>query len=348
MEKVCIFCGKKPQNKNKEHVIPKWLMKMTNRENLQMSVGSNWKTGEEIIFNFSSFTFPSCTKCNSDFANVESLVKPTVEKILDEKEVSTEELIRLLDWFDKIRISLWLGIQYLNNGVFNLDPKYYVNERVGLKDRFLAITNTYDEFVGLRWTGANTLCFIYNPTCVTLKINHVIFTNCSSDFIISQQLGFPYTAFERPNPNSPMADFFLLKGTEKTKGRFFKSNLYSPNIIISQPIFSVGKTISNSYENDYVKSNSYDYDKGIGKIFITHDYMTYPMEYDEEISFADEKSKKPKNFKFNRPTLEFQIELLTTKKYNLDLLNDEQKKLHYDGLNYIVNNVKEQIRLYDY
>ncbi|HDR2534145.1 TPA: hypothetical protein QCI12_004383 [Enterobacter roggenkampii] len=27
--KKCIFCGDKPENKNKEHVIPKWLIEMT-------------------------------------------------------------------------------------------------------------------------------------------------------------------------------------------------------------------------------------------------------------------------------------------------------------------------------
>ncbi|MFT5387136.1 MAG: hypothetical protein ACI9F2_000158 [Lysobacterales bacterium] len=24
MDKFCVFCGKKPQEKNKEHILPKW------------------------------------------------------------------------------------------------------------------------------------------------------------------------------------------------------------------------------------------------------------------------------------------------------------------------------------
>lgn len=191
MEKVCIFCGQPPQNKNKEHIIPKWLMKLTGTESKMMSVGSTWKTGKEIVFNFSSFTFPSCAKCNTDFARIEALVKPTIEKILNDEYIETEDLIRLLDWFDKVRISLWFGIQHLNNGSFNIPPKYYINNRIGLKDRLLAISNCYDKYVGLRWTGANTLCFIISPTCFTLNVNNVLFTNCSSDFVVSEQLGFP-------------------------------------------------------------------------------------------------------------------------------------------------------------
>ena len=215
MNKVCIFYGKPPEDKNKEHIIPRWLMKLTGTENKQMSVGTNWKTGKEIIFNFSSFTFPSCTQCNTDFAEIEALVKPTIEKKLIDDFIKTEELIRLLDWFDKVRISLWLGIQYHNNGTFNMDPKYYVNTRIALKDRLLAITNCYDNYKGLKWTGANTLCLIMSSTCLTLKINNVLFTNCSSDFVVSEQLGFPFPAFERPNPNSHLTDFLLLYGKRK-------------------------------------------------------------------------------------------------------------------------------------
>jgi hypothetical protein len=29
MDKFCVFCGESPENKNKEHVIPQWLIRMT-------------------------------------------------------------------------------------------------------------------------------------------------------------------------------------------------------------------------------------------------------------------------------------------------------------------------------
>ncbi|WP_159473771.1 hypothetical protein [Chryseobacterium sp. 18068] len=255
MNKVCIFCGQPPENKNKEHVIPKWLMKLTNTENKIMSVGVNWEKGEEIKFNFSSFTFPSCTKCNSDFSKIEALVKPIIEKILNDDFVTSVDLVMLLDWFDKVRISLWLGIQYHNKETFNLEPKYYSSTRLRLKDRMLAITNCYDSYKGLRWTGTNNLCFIASPTCFTLKINHVLFTNCSMDFIVSEQLGFPYPAFEKKNINDDkLTDFILHNGTEKLSTKIFKTELYKPTMIISQPIFKVANDFqTNTYDTDYVK-----------------------------------------------------------------------------------------------
>jgi hypothetical protein len=60
------------------------------------------------------------------------------------------EFIKLLDWFDKVRISLWLAMQFQNKGNFNFEPKYFINSRVGLKDRMLAITNCYDNYKGLK------------------------------------------------------------------------------------------------------------------------------------------------------------------------------------------------------
>jgi hypothetical protein len=347
MDKVCIFCGRPPQDKNKEHIIPKWLMKLTDTENKIMSVGINWVKEEEIKFNFSSFTFPSCTKCNTDFARIEALVKPVVEKILIDEFINVDEIILLLDWFDKVRISLWLGIQYHNKGTFDLEPKYYINTRLRLKDRMLAVTNCYDSYQGLRWTGANTLCFIASPTCFTLKINNVLFTNCSMDFILSEQLGFPYPAFERQNPNDDrLTDTILLGGKEKQSGRLFKSQLYSPTTIISQPIFKVAKELfPKKYETVYVKNNSINFESGEGKLFVTHDNMTYPMEMDEEITFASS-VKSPKFYKLNRPTLEFQIELLSSRKVVFD--NEDDKQKHYSGLKIIVDYTKEQIRQYDY
>lgn len=347
MDKVCIFCGQPPQSKNKEHIIPKWLMKLTDTEKKIMSVGTNWKKGEEIKFNFSTFTFPACTKCNSDFAEIEAQAKPIVEKILIDEFVRADELVLLLDWFDKVRICLWLGIQYHNNETFNMEPKYYSNTRLRLKDRMLAVTNCYDGYKGLKWTGANTLCFISSPTCFTLKINNVLFTNCSMDFILSEQLGFPYPAYERQNPtDDKLMDIMLLEGTNKLSAKIFNTKLYTPTIIISQPIFKVGKKLlPEKYESDYVKDNSYNFESGEGKLFVTEGNTTYPLEADEEITFESD-TKITKQYKFNRPTLELQIELLKSRRMTFN--SEEDKINHFSALYTIVEYTREQIRQYDY
>ena len=40
MEKRCIFCGKVPETKTKEHVIPQWLINMTGDPKRNLHLGS--------------------------------------------------------------------------------------------------------------------------------------------------------------------------------------------------------------------------------------------------------------------------------------------------------------------
>ena len=108
MAKICIFCGKEAQSKNKEHVIPQWLIKHTNRTDKTILI--NPDTPE---FKFMSFTFPACTACNDKYAKLESAVKPILLDLMDKKTVTPEQINLLLDWFDKVRIGLWLGQLYL-------------------------------------------------------------------------------------------------------------------------------------------------------------------------------------------------------------------------------------------
>jgi len=348
--KTCIFCGKPPIDKNKEHIIPQWLMKLTGTLKKNMSVGSNWKTGQEQVFNFSQFTFPSCTSCNSEYAKKEALVKPIIEKLLVDDFIDKDEIIELLDWFDKVRIGLFYGVMYLNNKNLNLEPKYCINSRIGLKDRFLAITNCYDGSKTLGWTGVNSYIFMSSPTTFTLRINNLLLTNCSSDFIVSKQLGFPYPEFLMPkSDDSPEIDMLMKKGLLRVSAPLFKSKLYNPAIIISQPIFTVGKTKKpDYYENDYIKNSSLNFEKGIGDIFITEYGKTEKLEEDETICSVSDEPNIAKHYKFNSPTINFQIEIFDYIKYNLTNLTKEQQKMHYKARRFMKKNAQEQIRQYDY
>lgn len=325
-------------------------MKLTNTFKKNMSIGSNWTTGEELVFNFSQFTFPSCTVCNSEYANKEGLVKPIIEKILVDEHIDKEEIIELLDWFDKVRIGLHLAVLHLNKKNFSIDPKYCIKSRIGLKDRFLAITNCYDNTKTLGWTGVNSYIFMSSPTTFTLKINNVLFTNCSSDFIVSEQLGFPYLEFLMPkSEDSPEIDIYINEGKSKIKDPIFKSRLYNPSIMISQPIFTIGiGKQRKSYENDYVKSNSLNFEKGLGDIFITEDGETSILGDDETICSISDQPGKKMFYKFNAPTTRFQFEVFDYIKYNLMNLTAEKKQQHRQARKFIIDNAKEQLKKYNY
>ena len=352
MKPKCVFCGKPPQDKNKEHVFPQWLLKMTGFDKKQASVGTNWITGKEIVFSATKYTFPSCTKCNSDFGVIEGQVKIIVEKLQIDEDVTGDELELLLDWFDKIRISAWLGVKYMNKDVFTMDPKYYINSRLALKDRVLSITNTYKKEKALNWSGVNTPAFMLSPTAFTLRINNLVLVNCSSDFVVSKQLGFPYVWKHRPSQDldAKETDMFLLKGKEKSNFQLFKTRLYTPSITVSQPMFKASKDkLPEYYDNNYIRNNAYDYDSGIGKIFISKNNQISTIERDDAINFSMPGAKSIYGkVEVVRPILELQIELIKKRKIDMSKLSDKQKKDEIEGKNKTISYLRDQIRTYNY
>jgi len=348
LKPVCIFCGNPPQNKNKEHIFPQWLLKLTGYDKKKASVGSNWKTGEEIVFNTKAYTFPSCTSCNSNFGEIEAKVKPIFDKLMSDQNVRTSDLELLLDWFDKVRISAWLGVKYMNKDTFGIDSHYYVNTRVGLKDRYLSITNTYKKEKELNWSGVNTIAFMMSPTAFSLRVNNLVFVNCSSDFVVSRQLGFPYLACEIPTPDKKTTDMMFAMPTKRTEQEIFRTKTYLPKIEISQPIYKVTNgDLNEYYDHDYIRENSYE--KGIGKIFVSHGNGFIPVERDEEISFA-RPDPKPKfdHVEVVRPILELQIELVLSKTRNLKNLSLSQKRDEMKGKKMIIESLIETMNKYRY
>jgi hypothetical protein len=116
MKKFCVFCGKLPQEKNKEHVLPRWLIALTGNPNRIGSFGIDFTKKPFSVrrFSFDSFTFPACSDCNAAFSLLEATAEPVVRKMLAFQPVNSSELIVLLDWLDKVRVGMWLGFFYLD------------------------------------------------------------------------------------------------------------------------------------------------------------------------------------------------------------------------------------------
>lgn len=348
MKPACIFCGKPPQDKNKEHIFPQWLLKITGFDQKKASVGSNWSTGKEIIFNTQSYTFPSCTSCNEEFGKIEYKVKPIFEKLMADETVSTLELELLLDWFDKVRIGAWLGVKYMNKDIFTMEPKYYINSRIALKDRYLSITNTYREEQALNWSGVNTIAFMLSPTAFSLRVNNLVFVNCSSDFVVSKQLGFPYIACEIPTPGKETTDFLLGIPKKQTQKQMFSTRTYSPKVEIAQPIYKViQRDFTEYYDDDYIRENSYE--SGVGKIFISRGDGFSSVERDESINFSTTKPKQEfGHVEVVRPILELQMELISSKTKNLRNLSFGQKRKEIKAKKMILDSLRETIKQYRY
>lgn len=188
MRKFCLFCGEKPIDKNKEHIIPQWLIKYTGDPKRIPLLGK--KDGKEIKFSWLNFVFPACEECNSNFGKIEAKIQIILDKIDKEKSLSHNEINLFLDWLDKIRIGLWLGHAMLQKKDF--EPNFFINNRVASKDRLCLIYKLNDSEKGIGLIGTDTPVFEHTPSCFSLTINNMIFFNYSKEFLLSKNLGFPY------------------------------------------------------------------------------------------------------------------------------------------------------------
>ena len=193
--KICVFCGKHPKDKTKEHVLSNWLLEYTGNPNRSMRF-HYLDRGKIIEKNmaFSDFTFPACNKCNNAFSKLEKSSKSAINKLSNNLGLNCYELDKLLDWFDKVRIGLWLGIHFCFAGNnWGIKPNFYINQKVGTSDRALIIYRIDSRNKHrLMFPGINTPSFAHSPTCFALYINEIVLINISTDFLVSKRSGYPF------------------------------------------------------------------------------------------------------------------------------------------------------------
>ena len=283
VNKVCVFCGKKPENKTVEHIIPKWLIEMTGDLNRNMRIYPvlNKKTGEleEKHLSFNGFVLPACKKCNEEFGIKEGEIKIIVEKILNDEMVSQMQVNLFLEWMDKIRVGLWLIFYFWRSNLQGIEPNYYINQRINAADRLLYIYKTdYQGNGRINFGGAQTIVFQYSPICFYLVINNYVFFNISTHTFLSKRLGFPYA---RKIEFTKDLKFFMTmeKGKERILHPIFNKPFVKGAVKVFQPIFYHEKSVvPEIYKNEYIYNNSLDYDLGLGKVFRDRENKIVPFE----------------------------------------------------------------------
>jgi hypothetical protein len=337
MKKFCIFCGKEPESKNREHVIPQWLIKLTGDPHREVFLGIKWNSPslKERRFSLNSFTLPACEACNNEAADLEAKTKLIVKDILARKPLRSVHWDTFLDWLDKVRTGLWFGIIYLNENYLGLMPNFYINQRIGSKDRFLIIYQIEDDRVmGLSWGLTDSPLFQNAPSCFTLTINNFLFFNASYDFLFSQRFGFPF----------PYARWLLPEGKELAKMAYGTGKVQLPLIEkkfktggtqLFQPMIPYGVLLREKgelafrdcYDNEYVRTNCMDYEKGRGVILRRH--------RNELVKYSTEPSKEwIPNQRFPREQIIHQAAVLAgefladiyRKHPSFDRLPEEQRK----------------------
>lgn len=262
MRKMCVFCGHRPVDKNKEHVIPQWLIRETGRTKSPIIDSPDKKIG------FMAFTMPACTACNERYSKFESAAQLVMQKVLGGVSVNATEINTLLDWFDKVRVGLWLAGAYLNPEKYDFQPKISIDTRVGKLDRALIVEKidmpATDK--GILIEGLDSPIFVYSPSVFQMLINNYSFTSASCENLVSNKLGFPIIT-DVTLVSGGRTSGKLQSGREKVTHPVIKDFAPSDNqIILYQPIFSQFKN-NPVCKTKYVQKYSLDYDAGVGGIF---------------------------------------------------------------------------------
>jgi hypothetical protein len=337
--KFCVFCGKKPEGKTKEHIIPQWLIKLTGDPNREITIGiaSTLILGKREYdlrkYSFSSFHFPACRNCNSEFSKLEDDAKEIMEKILQREFISNIEISKLLDWLDKVRTGLWLGGLLLDRDLAPVRPNFYIKDRIGEKDRCLVVYEMNDDWKGIQFSGTNFPAFSFTPSCFSLCVNNYYFLNISTDFLFSRNIGFPFSVDKYFLDQDSRTIVSMSPGLERIRLPLLKFRFAKPSIELYQPMISKKfcesqVEIAELYQRDFIKTNCLDFQGGIGGVFYMESNKLVRLEDDVEICLSDEKIKYDRETFLNTLARQLiDIQYLMLKDFpSVDKLSVEQRK----------------------
>jgi len=288
MDKVCIFCGQKPESKNKEHIIPKWLLEMTGNPGRKVYLGRDW-THPKLIerkFGWSSFTFPTCRSCNYEYSKLESKTQLIMTQMLQDAPLSAEDFDNFLDWLDKVRTGLWLAMTYLNKNYRGLAPQFHIKQRIAAKDRCVCIYRSTDTSPGIGISAVDTPIFHKMPSAFILIVNQLHFVSISYDFLVSRRIGWPYPAKRALEGNKDGFWASIVSGTERIQLPVLNYELKLGGTRIMQPIIHRDLALRGydnlpvEYRSKYVEAMLNTPFSGKGLIYIEaeNSFAKYPSQ----------------------------------------------------------------------
>lgn len=270
MEKFCVFCGQAPEEKNREHVIPRWLIEMTGDPKRIARFGVTFqKPFRSREFSFDALVFPACSSCNSRFGALEERIKPLLPKLLSCAPISSNDLISLLDWLDKIRVGLWLGYLYLDKNPLGITPTFHIESRLGRSDRMVSIVRADHQVEGVTFLGPMFKGYHLSPTCFAIRINALWLVNAAGVSLCSQRLGFPYLEPLQIREDHKL-ETHLKHGTERIMTPVERRLPVPRSVSIYQPIFRafIDAKHDEFLQGEWLKARIADRELGYGRLFV--------------------------------------------------------------------------------
>ncbi len=252
--KSCVFCGEPPDNKTKEHVIPNWLIELTGDPkriwNLGVRYGEEDEAKRERKFAADQFQFPACKACNDAYSDLEGRAKSYVTKLIAAEPLTAQQWDDLLDWFDKVRVGLWLGMRLFSQELQLMPPKFHINQRIGRKDRCVLIYRINSDHNRLIMHGGGDPLFLHWPSCFALTVNSLIFVNISIEYLLAARIGFPFPRkLEDIEGQTLVSDFDAFY---RTKTPLIRFPFHPAPIAVYQAILMKPEEVVGKGKDDYV------------------------------------------------------------------------------------------------
>jgi len=257
--RTCIFCGKKPSNKNNEHAIPKWLIEFTGDPKRVWHLGVRYgEEGDkrERKFAADQFQFPSCEACNDRYSSLEGRSKSNISNLIEGNPLTAAEWDDLLDWFDKVRVGLWLGMKMLSRELGVPDAKFHIDQRIGRKDRCVLVYRINSNHRGCIIHAGGDPPFLFWPSCIGLTINGLVFINISTEYLLAGRMGFPFP--KAMVDVGPLTKGSSLRCLYRQKVPFIRFGFYRPVIDVYQSILLADDMVAGD-QADYVKLQDHDF-----------------------------------------------------------------------------------------
>jgi len=279
--RFCVFCGGPPKKKNREHVVPRWLLALTGNPSRQAFLGRDWwhPSLPLRVYSFDAFTFPACEACNTAFSRLESEAKRVLTTLLELRAVTCDDLNVLLDWLDKVRTGVWLGMLSLNRLTNAIEPQFQIASRLGTADRLVVIYRDTEALEGIGLGGVESPIFRAMPSCFSLTINHLHLVNASAPMLFAERFGLPYAVNRRLVRDREGFSADMVKGFGSPRFPLVPFRIASEGTAFYQPIIpsrEVRAPIAHHYDNDFVRASCANYATGRGHVFIVDEGKLVP------------------------------------------------------------------------
>ena len=192
-KQLCVFCGNEPQSKPKTRT-SEMAIKADRNFKSNCSFRQSWsQTGamKQLSFRLSPLHFQHATHATLSSRPSSHRLKVVISDMLNLHEISSAQLIILLNWLDKIRVGLWLGTRSLNGNHWGVTPKFSIKSRIGMCDRVALIYRASKALDQLFYMGCKSPIFNLMPSCFVIAINDLYILNISSSALFSPRLGLP-------------------------------------------------------------------------------------------------------------------------------------------------------------